>query len=782
MVAIIGIITADNFSVSWWWPALIAFATLLLTLRIHARSLTILFAFVFSTFAALHALQLQSVDLFPLTAKLNHQQALRITAKGTLLSLNPGSTQTDPATGIFKLNQVTLDNQQYPASHRVRLSLPPLPPLPPESTSTPIATGRRFKISGSLRALSPARNPAQFSLAESSRRRGIVANLVVFSPYDIQPLPSHADPLTRLRSAANTSRNWIADTITAGLQNSPNVSAVLRAMALGSREETPRAIEDTFRESGSMHIFAVSGLHVGILAFIIWQLLKILGLRRSIAALIVIPCLFYYALITGWRPSAVRAAIMTSIFLAGFGFQRQPRILNSLGAAALVILLYDTQQLFMPGFQLSFLVLTSIALFTPLFQRPLKKLVAPDPFLPPTLIGRTRRTTAAIGEKAADLFAVSAAAWIGSVPLILWHFQMLTPVAVIANCFLVPLAFAVLAVASLSLLASATGLGTLSLIFNNTNWLLAKILLAASAAFANLPGGHFYFDHSPFPKTPPHCRITVFDTTGGGAAQLIEPSHPNQPTAWLIDAGNKDAFFDVVRPLLRQRSLDQHITALVLSHGDSRHLGGAPYLIRDLAPAAVYESPLPNSSPFYRDTLLAAESLNIPLTQVTAGDSIPASPLTRVGSSSAPTLRVLFPPPEYQPSAHADDHSLVLQLESDGWRILFMNDAGFATEKWLLDNASNHLPSHILVKGRHASDFSGLTEFLNAVQPLAVISTNARFPPEEQIPAAWKAILIQKNITLFDQANTGAVEIQCHPDRLEIEGFLNNQTFTQHAP
>jgi competence protein ComEC len=767
--AVLGIIAADLREPAWWIPALIALGSALVFFRSRARSLVALFTLTVATFATLHAIQFERARLFPLASILEKQYSLPVAAQGTLVRVNQGASPDALPTGTFKLIRLQAGSQEYPSWHRLRVTLP----VPDPNRS--LAAGDQLLLKGSLRPLAQARNPGQFSLANTLRRRGIVAELVVFSSDDIKHLPPHTGIITSALAVATRSRSWIAHTITGGLQNSPDVSAVLRAMVLGSREQTPADIEESFRNSGSMHIFAVSGLHVGILAFIIWQLLKLLGLRRSLAALIVIPCLFYYALLTGWRPSAVRAAIMTSIFLAGFGLQRQPRILNSLGAAALVILFYDTQQLFMPGFQLSFVVLASIALFARPLQRPFNKWLAPDPFLPKSLISPPRPAFTAFGKKAVDLASISAAAWIGSAPLVLWHFGLVTPVALLANCVLVPIAFFVLATATLSLLSAGAGLGTVSVVFNNANWCFAHVLLAGSATFAALPGSHFYVDHIPLPLSSPHCRVTVLDTRSGGGAQLIEYSAPDAALDWLIDTGNKDAYFDIVRPLLRQRGW-RRIDALILSHGDSRHLGGAPDLIRDFQPRHVFESPLPNTSPFYRDSSLALDSLQIPLIQLTTNDAI-----HNPAKAPSLSLRTLYPPPHHQPNAHADDQCLVLQLHYHGWRILFMNDSGFATEKWLLDHVPGQLPSHVLVKGRHASDFSGLPEFLNAVSPLAVISTDAFFPPEEKIPTPWKKSLTQKGIVLFNQSQTGAVEIQCHPDRLELRGFVNGQSLTQQA-
>ena len=90
-----------------------------------------------------------------------------------------------------------------------------------------------------------------------------------------------------------------------------------------------------------MHVFAVSGLHVGIVLAFLWGLLRWLGVPRRYAVIVLIPAILFYATVTGLRPSAVRAAIMGSVVLLGFVAERKPRLLNSLAFAALLILALD---------------------------------------------------------------------------------------------------------------------------------------------------------------------------------------------------------------------------------------------------------------------------------------------------------------------------------------------------------------------------------------------------------------------------------------------------------
>ena len=103
----------------------------------------------------------------------------------------------------------------------------------------------------------------------------------------------------------------------------------ISGIALGLRHQTPEDIEEPFQQTGTLHLFAVAGLHVGIVAGLLWMLAMVARLSRKWAAAIIIPSLFFYAAVTGLHVSSVRAAVMSSILFGGFFFERKVFVLTS---------------------------------------------------------------------------------------------------------------------------------------------------------------------------------------------------------------------------------------------------------------------------------------------------------------------------------------------------------------------------------------------------------------------------------------------------------------------
>lgn len=762
LAAHLGILFADSFNASFPpLPQLLAVTLGLFLLAImesFRKHGALLVALTAAVFAVLHAFNLDILARFPFSPLLERYSPVSVEAEGIVA----GQPIALPGANRFryplKLTHIGNREQGWRTRHRVAVrQVGPAPEF-----------GNRVRLQGDLHALLPPRNPGEFDFDSYLKRNGIVAELRVDDPSNVEILTGGGG--SSLYSLAFRSREWIKATITRDLVDSPGIASVLQAMVLGDRQNTPDEIEDGFRHSGALHIFAVSGLHVGIFGTIVWTILKLFGIRRANSVLIIIPCLFFYAYVTGLSPSAVRAAIMASVFLWGFVILRPPRLLNSLSAAALLVLTFNTQQLFMPGFQLSFTVLAFIALLAGPIQKPLNRWVSPDPFIPSALVPPWRRRAGRFGNYFVQLASVSAAAWIGSAPLSLWHFHLITPIAILANCVLVPLAWLILVVASLSVLSTGIGFTTVSVLFNNANWVFAKVLVAASSSIASLPGSHFYVDSFPEWRRDT-CRVTVLDTGLGGAAQSISIAGRRHHV--LIDAGGPGSFHNAVLPFLRRESRSR-LDALVITHGDAQHLGGAVSLLDHYRPATIIESPLKNRSPYYVDFLEALDDLRPPQPHrrvLAASDVILALPDKEIN------LRVLYPPSDLRHDYSADDQCVVLLLECHSWKIIFMSDSGFAAEKWLLEHvAATELRSDVIIKGRHRSDYTGLAEFLNAVKPEALISTNTSFPDTERIPQEWKDLLDHRNIALFDQSETGAVTIRCAAERLQIDSYLTRQT------
>jgi competence protein ComEC len=600
--------------------------------------------------------------------------------------------------------------------------------------TTALRYGDRIEFHGLLRRPQPPRNPGEFDFPSFLRREGLSAEFESAEPQSgLQVMERDAgNPLI---ASALRSREWIGSAVTAGITHDPDIAATVRTMVLGTREKTPSEVEDAFRASGTMHIFAVSGLHVAMFCGVVFWVLRRTPLPYGWILLIALPLVFYYVYITGLRPSAWRAALMSAVYLLAPLGDRESRLYNSLGASALLLLTWNTQQLFQPGFSLSFGVLLAIAVLFPFFRKAFARFAEPDPFLPRQLHTRGQTAVFRTREFVATSIALSCASTIGSAPLMIHYFSLITPVGIVANIFLVLLSYAILIVACASLLTSGTGLGLLALACNHLNWLLALISVKLAQFFAAIPGGHLNVHPSQWLRGDV-CEITVLNLDSGGAGVLIHTPGDRQ---WLVDSGGLRHYHRSVRPFLTRTAVNR-LDGMILTHGDTYHTGAADEVRRDFHPRA---------EPSLR-----------------AGEELPLD--------DGVILRCLFPPSGWNANA-TDDRCAVFLLRCRDTRILLMNDAGFVTEKALLESGED-LRADILIKGRHGSDFSGLPEFFNAVRPQSVIFTNSAFPQSEFVPDEWKAMLASKGIHYSDQSRTGAVIIRIEAAITNTRGFIDGST------
>lgn len=633
--------------------------------------------------------------------------------------------------------------------------------------------GDRVVAEGILTPLPLPRNPAEFSRNAYARdSEGVVAELNIASRYDFQVVGKHW--FYRVFDHAARARNYVGRAITRGLDPRSEQAQILKAMALGARDEADPEVEEPFRLSGALHIFAVSGLHVGIFGTVIWFLLRAVHVPRRAAIAVIIVAVLTYAFITGLRPSAVRAAIMTSVFLGGFVLKRRSRLLNSLGFAAICILAIDSRQLFSVGFQLSFAVLTSISFLTPIFSRISANWLNPDPFIPNSLIGKGQRLAIRTGRRVCDVFWVSLAASLGSAGLIWWYFGLLTPIAVLANCALVPIAWLVICLATVSFVFSPwPWVSGISVWLNQLNSYLVICLHNIAGMFATVPNGHMEVtplaDH--FKGAPGQPGMVVFDLTRSCGPQVIhlKDSDGGRTRTWLIDSGDETRYGRVIRPWLRENKVDR-LDGFFTTHGDIDHIGGAPKLVHDFRPLQLVQTQMKSTSKAFKELEAYKQRDDVSALQLTAGAKI------ELGDDA--TLEVIFPPPDFPDQSTGDNECFICMVEWRGFRFLNMSDSGFLTEKWLLANAPpEKLRADVLIKSQHSADFSGLSEFILAVDPKAVIATNDSFPANEAISDSWRELLDSKlKIPLFDQAECGAVLIDVNEDQLTLEGFVNGQT------
>lgn len=158
----------------------------------------------------------------------------------------------------------------------------------------------------------------------------------------------------------------------APLRLSADDTGMLAAMLFGDRTGLTHQLRLGFERTGSFHLFVVSGMHVALVAGLLLWALRRLRVPETAAALISLPLLFGYALLTGFGAPVQRALAMTAIFLAARLLSRDRSVLNALGAAALLTLLWSPHALFEASFQMTMLAILAIAgIALPLGQRTL---------------------------------------------------------------------------------------------------------------------------------------------------------------------------------------------------------------------------------------------------------------------------------------------------------------------------------------------------------------------------------------------------------------------------
>lgn len=596
-----------------------------------------------------------------------------------------------------------------------------------------------YALHGRLYLPRTSSNPGAFDAQKHALRLGRVARL------DVDQLKrvgdNHQGLWCAFLEAAERCRQWMSARLTLDLEDDPETAAVIRAMALGVSAEADREIEDAFRNSGTLHVFAVSGLHVGLMGVIALHLLGQLGVRRGISLWLVIAIVFAYAFITGWRPSAARAAFMMAVFMGTRLIDRKSSLANSLGLAALLLLAWNSHQLFMPGFQLSFAVLwISAEGSKPLLEK-LRPLTQLDPFLPPQLASWWQRGWSGLRRSVASTFSVSLAAWIGSLPFILAHFQAVTPVAVVANCVLVPLSTFCLAITCLSLCAAALQAAGVLVLFNNLNWFLAKAMIVSAAWFAGLPGANFHFQAGVRATDAP-VVWRMLEFSHGSAAHHLRVGGEH----WLFDTGDAESFRHALRPSLHASGVDA-VSGVFLSHNDADHIGALAQVAATFKDPNLYCS---MQEPGFQGTRLAA------------GDRLTLS----TDQHFPVVVEVLHPTPEV-PSGRSDDRAMVLMLHAGPWRVLWMSDAGWKTEK-LLCAGTTDLRCDVLIRSQHEYDKSITTEFLLKAAPRAILCGSDPRHAGAALPASLVDFATQKSIPLLDTWTAGAIEVRLINSQLQI--------------
>ncbi len=644
--------------------------------------------------------------------------------------------------------------------------------------------GDYLLLHGRISVPAGRRNPYDRDIIRALHLNNISALLYVRGNYNIERLDSRGNAL--IRRVIIPARTHIDDAIARWIPG--EASNFLRGLLLGDRSSIDPDVQRSFVNAGVIHVLAVSGLHVGIVTVICFSLLGFLRLTGTVRVLCTVAGLIFFMLLTGSAPSVVRATIMASIILIGTVVQRRSDIYNSISVSALIILVFDARQLFLPSFQLSYAAVLAIVYLYPRMNR-IMQTVSPILYR----ISMTRYFT--------QLFLVSAAAQIGTLPFTAIYFERISLAALGVNLLIVPAVGLIIsfgfAMSLFSLLNTTIGMlyaeAAYGLLFGS----LKVIRLTGSLTFASievfgltLPGAllfysivlllinlpdpamfrrallillvclNIYVYYSVFSsqaETGPVLKVTMIDV-GQGDALLLEFPHGE---TLLYDAGPRTQAYDagerIVVPYLKKHGVGT-IDAAVISHAHADHFGGLAAVIREIDVGRIYASAQHSGNRWYSDLLSELEERSIPYIPIRAGERIEGFTNARV--------YVVHPSPVFIQSPGDDRHwnlnnaSVVLLVQYGNFRILLTGDAETEAEGYMDFIFGDFLDAEVLKAGHHGSNTSSTRRLLNSVRPhdvLISVGRENRFKhPSEEIIRRFES----NNIRIYRTDRHGAVVVE----------------------
>jgi len=650
--------------------------------------------------------------------------------------------------------------------------------------------GNKVILKGTLQKGRETRNPGEFNYQKYLESEGINGLFNIYRKSDLRIVDAQSNFFPQfifeLRKGIDEKLSRFHNKETYGL---------LRGLLLADRKLIDYETREEFINSGVVHVLAVSGLHVGYIMLIFLILFNRTNIILRISLTII--GLLFFLLLTNSPASVFRASVMSITGLSVFLLNREYNGINALSIAAFIILLINPNDLFIPGFQLSFSAVAAILILMPRFSKRIEKLKIKKYY------------------KKIMLFAsVSIAAQIGTLPFTLFYFGKLSVISIFANIIIIPLIGLILPLGIVSLLLGSF-IPWFGFIYGAANNMLVTLLFNFVGLFSSIPLAFLdvinfsiydgilfyiiigfilsktfygfrlsikivvilflvlnYFIYSKFDDrsiVKENLLTVVYIDVDQGDSFLI--NFPNGKTA-LIDAGNATKYFDtgkhIIHPLLKQLEIDK-IDYAFISHLDADHYMGIHYLIENGIIDTVYK-PLTDLSVSKEKEFLSF------LTNQKVTYKYYHQKILRIGNTS---LYFLNDTTDFiSKRFDSNNKSGVIKLIHGDNSFLFTGDAEIPSERYLVNKFGKFLDSDILKLGHHGSKTSSSESFLNYVTPeVGIISAGIenRFNhPSEIIMDRLENMKINYKRT----DKSGAVIIQSDGENYKFIDWRNFDTFT----
>lgn len=610
-----------------------------------------------------------------------------------------------------------------------------------------LAPTQKVQLYGRLSLPRRATNPGQFDYREYLSRRDIYTILKVDKSRNIKVLGY--GPNFSVSKFSYRIRDYIKDLIERYIHYPQ--SDVLKAMLLGDRTAVSYRMNDIFLKTGTMHILAVSGLHIGLLVTLFIIILRLLRLPEVVRVIFIFMSLVIYCFIVNFRPSATRSAIMIAILILGRYLRKEADPINTLALSGIILLVINPKQLLDVGFQLSFLTVGAILFTYPkisksLFQGKVLKLKSKLSFAKEIFI---------------KAFIVSVVAWVASAPLVARYFNIVTPLSIFINIFVCLILYLIMAESILFCFVSFLS-DNLAYIFSHNVNVSISLLINSINSMARLP---FAYLRVPTPKwwlifgfyfliiifinrkrlhiktvyfvillllmansiiwakvysfKTNKLRLSFLDV-GNGDAILIE--FPYNGGNILIDGGKAygyDMGRFVVAPYLWSRGIVS-LDMVVATHPDNDHLGGLVYILDNFVVRNYADNGIKADTEIYIKCEQILTKRDIHRYILHRGD--------RIKGFKDVTIEVLNPP--FYKFSDDNNNSIALRLTYKDFSALFLADIEGKAFKDIFTNNVNKLSATVVKIPHHGYGFGDMIgDFVTDIAPkISIISTGAERP------------------------------------------------------
>jgi competence protein ComEC len=665
---------------------------------------------------------------------------------------------------------------------------------------TSLRPGDQVSVVGNLSRYRPAMNPGERDFRAMHRARGerVLLRAPVMSCLQVIPRqPGWRWWLPRLRL------RWVSR-LRSVLP--PTEAELAGAMLLGAREGLVGESRDRFMRTGTVHLLAVSGLHAGILAAP-WLFVVRAGLipfRGGLSFIIVL--MAAYAGLAEGRAPVVRASVLVQILCLSWMIRRRVSLMNSLGCAALLVLVRNPADLFDPGAQLSFLAVAALGRCGRI--RWLERWASrPDDPLD-RLIWRTRpwwsRTLRQVGQQLMRGLVASGGVWLITAPLVVENFHVVSPLAACLNLVLIPPLIVGLQTGFATLLCAGICPPLVQPLATVCQWSLQGIEAVVRLADA-CPASHFWLV-APGPFAVGACYACVGLAWGAVARSrmrwlcyalaiacllagwshqawrrqqsrerlrctILSVGHGTcvvvqlpDGQVWLYDAGRRGSVehgVDFVSRYLWSQAIGR-IDVIVLSHVDVDHYSLLPGLIERFGVRRFLTAHPRLHADGAGEAWLAArlEQLDVQPERIAAGQSWPCG-----GDGSIAILH-----PDAQASFAGDNaHSVVLGIQYKGSSILLPGDlesdgmeALLSTPPWSAD---------LIMAPHHGSLIADPGPFLQWCRPAYCVISGA----DVSLRSTWSHRTRADRIRILHTAVDGAVEVDADERGLRVRPFWNTR-------